>query len=320
MEIRWLEDFIALARTQHFSRAADEQNVTQPTFSRRIKMLEEEMGITLIDRNTLPLSLTPAGQDFLQSARQISQILKETKGRCQDIHSQEQNRLSFATSQTLYLNFYKSWLKPFCDDAGIDIELNLNSTAWNSTQFSNALLQNQCDLMLRYWHPTIEPFTTKEESGYRYMTVAHEVLIPCSAALDSQKTKYALPGNAGASIPYIDYHEDSLLRPVIQSFLQDKQPTAHLQTVNRNFHSVSVKAMVKEGFGVGWLPSRLVDENLKYGKIQRAGSGDWNIPVEVRLYCLESNPNPNINRFWEALTQFLSTQNTPISDLSSKKL
>ena len=44
MEIRWLEDFLALARTRHFSRAADEQNITQPTFSRRIKMLEEEMG------------------------------------------------------------------------------------------------------------------------------------------------------------------------------------------------------------------------------------------------------------------------------------
>ncbi len=53
MEIRWLEDFIALARTRHFSRAADEQHVTQPTFSRRIKLLEEEMGVTLINRQTV---------------------------------------------------------------------------------------------------------------------------------------------------------------------------------------------------------------------------------------------------------------------------
>lgn len=319
MEIRWLEDFIALARTQHFSRAADEQNVTQPTFSRRIKMLEEEMGITLVDRNTLPLSLTPAGRDFLQGARQITQILKETKIRCNDIHSQEQNRLSFASSQTLYLNFYKAWLKPFCDDAGIDIELNLNSTAWNGQQFSNALIQNQCDLMLRYWHPAIEPLATQED-GQRHMTIAHEVLVPCSAALDSKMPKYNLPGSNKAPIPYIDYHEDSLLRPVIQSFLQEKNPTAHLQTVNRNFHSVSVKAMVKEGFGVGWLPSRLVDDNLKYGKIQRAGDGEWNIPVEVRLYCLDSNPNPNIDRFWQALTKFLNIQqSTNITDLNSKK-
>ncbi|WP_315980682.1 LysR family transcriptional regulator [Aliamphritea spongicola] len=64
MEIRWLEDFIALARTRNFSRAADDRNVTQPTLSRRIKLVEEEMGVTLIDRNTLPLSLTAAGKCF----------------------------------------------------------------------------------------------------------------------------------------------------------------------------------------------------------------------------------------------------------------
>lgn len=45
METRWLDDFIALAHTRHFSRAADERNITQPTLSRRIKMLEEEMGL-----------------------------------------------------------------------------------------------------------------------------------------------------------------------------------------------------------------------------------------------------------------------------------
>nr|WP_285903169.1 LysR family transcriptional regulator [Alkalimarinus sediminis] len=268
----------------------------------------------------MPLSLTPAGQDFLQSARQISQILKATKDRCNDIHSQAQNRLSFATSQTLYLNFYKSWLKPFCDDAGIDIELNLNSTAWNSAQFNQALAQNQCDLMLRYWHPSIEPAASKELDGQRHMTVAHEVLLPCSAVLESKKPKYSLPGGSKTPIPYIDYHEDSMLRPVIQSFLQEKLPTPHLQTVNRNFHSVSVKAMIKEGFGIGWLPSRLVNDNLKYGKIQRAGDGEWNIPVEVRLYCLENNPNPNLDRFWTSLTRFLNSEKSPnITDLSSKK-
>ncbi|MEZ5476956.1 MAG: LysR family transcriptional regulator [Thiolinea sp.] len=62
MELRWLDDFIALANMRHFSRAAEARHVSQPTFSRRIKLLEEAVGATLIDRNTLPLSLTlPAG-------------------------------------------------------------------------------------------------------------------------------------------------------------------------------------------------------------------------------------------------------------------
>ncbi|MDD9877297.1 MAG: LysR family transcriptional regulator [Magnetovibrio sp.] len=36
MELTWLEDFIVLARTRHFSRAALERHVSQPAFSRRI--------------------------------------------------------------------------------------------------------------------------------------------------------------------------------------------------------------------------------------------------------------------------------------------
>ncbi|RUM48820.1 MAG: LysR family transcriptional regulator, partial [Marinomonas sp.] len=114
MEIRWLEDFIALAKTRHFSRAADEQNVTQPTFSRRIKLLEEEMKVTLIDRNTLPLSLTPAGEIFLQSAELITRQLRDTKARCLEIKEQEQSQIRFVTTQSLFLGYYRELVAPLC--------------------------------------------------------------------------------------------------------------------------------------------------------------------------------------------------------------
>src|SRR5690625_7583325 len=93
MELRWLEDFIALARTQHFSRAAEEQHVTQPTFSRRIKLLEEEMGVTLINRQTLPLSLTPAGEEFLTLCEQVTERVRLTHERLRDIHAGQIRRV-----------------------------------------------------------------------------------------------------------------------------------------------------------------------------------------------------------------------------------
>ena len=79
MEIRWLEDFLALARTRHFSRAAEQQHVSQPTFSRRIKLLEESMGTTLINRQTLPLSLTPAGEVFQELCERITRDVRDTR-------------------------------------------------------------------------------------------------------------------------------------------------------------------------------------------------------------------------------------------------
>jgi hypothetical protein len=56
MDIMWLEDFIKLADEGNFSRAAEARNLTQPAFSRRIRALEEWVGATLVDRDTIRFS------------------------------------------------------------------------------------------------------------------------------------------------------------------------------------------------------------------------------------------------------------------------
>jgi LysR family transcriptional regulator, hypochlorite-specific transcription factor HypT len=305
MEIRWLEDFIALARTRHFSRAADEQNVTQPTFSRRIKLLEEEMKVTLIDRNTLPLSLTPAGEIFLQSAELITRQLRDAKEKCHEIRKQEESQLRFASSQTLFLSLYKDKIEPFCQDINCQMELNLKASAWVGMDFINALMEQQCDLMLCFWHPAIHYFHALEPDQYEFLVVADEILLPCSVANADGHAKYALPGSRRNPLPHIGYYENSFLQPVIQHHLQRQHDVAHLQTLNENSHSTSVKAMVKEGFGIGWIPARLMQDTLEYRKVVLAGEAQWHIPIEIRLYRCRHNQNPRLQQFWSALQEKL---------------
>ena len=66
-----LEFFIALARQQHFGRAAEESGVTQPTLSAGIRQLEEQLGVILVLRGSRFLGLTPEGQRVLEWARRI---------------------------------------------------------------------------------------------------------------------------------------------------------------------------------------------------------------------------------------------------------
>ena len=61
MEIRWLQDFLAVAETGNFTRAAEQRNASQAAFSRRIQQLEAWVGAALIDRSIIPTRLTPAG-------------------------------------------------------------------------------------------------------------------------------------------------------------------------------------------------------------------------------------------------------------------
>ncbi|OPX54466.1 DNA-binding transcriptional regulator, LysR family [Oceanospirillum multiglobuliferum] len=312
MEVRWLDDFIALARTRHFSRAADERNVTQPTLSRRIKLLEEEMGTTLIDRNSLPLSLTPAGEVFLAGAEQMSRIARETKVRCNEIREQESNRLIFATSQTLYLTLYRALLLPFSERHNLPVDLNLKSTSWVGPDFVNALAQGECDLVLCYWHPAMKVARDLDDERFENLVIAEELLVPVTALNSDGMPLFKLPGQKTKPLPYIGYYESSMLRAVLEHFLQQQPEPPQLVTMNENVHSVSVKAMIKEGFGFGWLPQRLVKDNLDYGNLQLAGDAQWHVPLQIRIYRNRQNIQPNLRQLWSLLETAIQHQSLSV--------
>lgn len=71
MELRHLRYIVASARNGSFSAAAHEFNVTQPIVSKRIKRVEDELGVQLFDRLKSGARLTSAGEEFVADARRI---------------------------------------------------------------------------------------------------------------------------------------------------------------------------------------------------------------------------------------------------------
>jgi LysR family hydrogen peroxide-inducible transcriptional activator len=76
MNLRDFEYLAALARLQHFGKAAEACNVSQPTLSMQIKKLEDTLGLPLLERGRRNVSLTEAGRDILARAENI---LREAK-------------------------------------------------------------------------------------------------------------------------------------------------------------------------------------------------------------------------------------------------
>lgn len=64
MELRVLRYFQAVVNELNISRAAERLHVSQPTISRQLKDLENELGVTLFDRNGHNLKLTNSGEYF----------------------------------------------------------------------------------------------------------------------------------------------------------------------------------------------------------------------------------------------------------------
>ena len=71
MNSRQLQYAIMLAKTRNFSQAAQNLNMSQPAFSKHIISLENELGVKLFGRGTNPLSLTPAGEFFIEKAQKM---------------------------------------------------------------------------------------------------------------------------------------------------------------------------------------------------------------------------------------------------------
>ena len=71
MELRHLRYFVMVAEEENVSRAAARLNVSQPAVSRQIRDLEEELGVSLFERERLGLVLTTAGQTALAQAREV---------------------------------------------------------------------------------------------------------------------------------------------------------------------------------------------------------------------------------------------------------
>ena len=105
MNSRQLQYAVLLSDVRNFSQVAEELDISQPALSKQIIALETELGVKLFDRSTVPVMLTPAGEFFVEKAREILQeedVLLKTMDRYK---SGENGKLTIGISpfRSLYL-------------------------------------------------------------------------------------------------------------------------------------------------------------------------------------------------------------------------
>lgn len=84
MNINQLKYFIAVAEYKSFTKAANQYYISQTAITQQIHALEEQMGVSLIDRTRRPIALTPAGNVFLIEAKAIVERMNTALSRVHD--------------------------------------------------------------------------------------------------------------------------------------------------------------------------------------------------------------------------------------------
>jgi LysR family nitrogen assimilation transcriptional regulator len=93
MDLRQLEYFVAVIEHGSFSRAAAALNLAQPSVSRQIAVLEEELGQRLLERTGRGVTPTPAGQTLLAHARTLLNTASQAVADLKELHSEPVGRV-----------------------------------------------------------------------------------------------------------------------------------------------------------------------------------------------------------------------------------
>lgn len=122
MTTKQIDYCIELARTLNFSRAAENQFVSQPTFSYQIRLLEEEIGFALFERSGKGASLTPAGAQFVSFLSGMREDLKRAIEQGQNFSAKYKDAITLSLMVRQAIYFLPEAMRLF-DQAAPDVQI-----------------------------------------------------------------------------------------------------------------------------------------------------------------------------------------------------
>jgi DNA-binding transcriptional LysR family regulator len=141
-----LQFFLALAREQHFGRAAEECGITQPSLSAAIRQLENELGVMLVNRGSRYQGLTPEGQRVLEWARRIVDDARTMKEEMRAARTGLSGHVRIAAIPTV-LSLVPKLTAPF-QEKHPDVTFSIQSAT--SLQVMNQLENLETDIGITY--------------------------------------------------------------------------------------------------------------------------------------------------------------------------
>ncbi len=291
MDLKILEDFLYLARTGSFSITAEERFSTQSTISRRIKNLENWVGVQLINRSSYPVTLTPIGEQFAKDAEFIVQRFYLARSEALARSESRSHFVTFSAQHSIARYFFLNWFKQIEEQIGTT-EFYLKSDNINTCV--SELESGTVDFVLCYEHPGVSAIPVTNQ--FKSIKIGDSMTIPVTVTNEQGTPLYQLPGTKTNPIPYMGLGPEVPLSWYREWLLTQRGLQPNLVTKREVSIGEVLKEMVLDGEGIAWLPEYIVRQDLKSGQLVVAGGEEWCVNLKVALYYKSNIINDTMKR------------------------
>lgn len=287
--MRLLKQFVTLADTLHFGQASELCNVSASALSRSIQRLEQELSVSLFERDNRSVALTFTGKEFLNYARTALAQWEEIRQRLEASAGELRGEVSMYCSVTASYSFLFDLLDEFRRrHPHVEIKLHTGDPE-NAIERVNMGLE---DIAIG-----ARPERLSSELAFRSIEISPLVFITAASNGKLARELSADPrAGSWSEVPMV-LSESGLARARIDSwFRQHKiQPTIYAQVAGNE----AIVSMVSLGYGVGVVPEIVLQNSPLAGKVCVIDVKPALKSYEVGLFTQRKRlRSPLINAFW----------------------
>lgn len=299
MQLKWLEDLLAVTEQGSFKAAAESRHVTAPAFGRRLRALEQWAGVPLFEPQTQPVRLTAAGHTLALHARATARDVARVRAELQ--HADKETTVRLVTGRALSHGFVAdalaSLLRPQRSNQ-VQPRVQVQILTRLMSEASEMLERDEADILLSYQHPAL----ALKLDGRRYVQAraADDCLVPVVKGVARVKTKAKFIATPDAAA-LLAYDPAQALGRLMEDHLSQLPEAPDLQVRMRCDSVDSLREYALRGFGVAWLPRSMVAADLSSGLLAMWDNPALQIPFETRLYRRKQAPSDAVIAVWKAL-------------------
>jgi DNA-binding transcriptional LysR family regulator len=233
--------------------------VSQPAFSRRIQMLEDWLGVTLIDRARKPLQLTRVAADNEGAFRNLVARIYEFRAVLKS-EALDSAGITIAAQHTLAAAYVPGFLERL---RRLSPDLNFRIRSENRADSVAMLMRGQAEILITYDTPQAA-CNVPVQLAERQVLGQDRMMLVASPPLHKMLAKVA----AGQRVPMLCYPTDSFFGQVMRAEVLPELMRRQ-QVVVRcvSEFAMGLRELALIGQGAAWLPASLIQEDLRRGSL-----------------------------------------------------